>query len=98
MAMDALKAISTAEAPFMRVVSNDVVLVDKVDSIKLQFYDMVGTAINFSRELKVVTLVSDTRRDISIDVTSASKLSQSEGQLVIDLKAVSDLVPGSFWV
>ena len=78
-AMGALKEISTAEAPFLRVVSNDVLLVDKLDSLKLQFYDMVNTPINFARELKGVTLVSDARRDISIDVTSASKLSQSEG-------------------
>ena len=97
-AMSALKAISSVEAPFVRVVSNDVLLVDQLDSLKLQFYDMVGTPINFSRELKAVSLVSDTRRDLSIDATSASKLSQSEGQLVIDLKAVSELVPGTFWV
>ena len=34
-AMGALKEISTAEAPFLRVVSNDVLLVDKLDSLKL---------------------------------------------------------------
>jgi hypothetical protein len=97
-AMSALKDISTAEAPFVRVVSNEVAYIDQVDSVKLQFYDMVGTPIKFERELKQVSLVSDVSRDISIDVTAASKLSASEGQLVIDLKAVSELVPGSFWV
>ena len=97
-AMGALKEISSAEAPFLRVVSNDVILVDQLDSLKLQFYDMVSTPINFARELKSVTLVSDAGKDISIDATSASKLSQSEGQLTIDLKAITELVPGSFWV
>ena len=73
--MTALKAISTAEAPFVRVVSNGVVYLDKADSIKLQFYDMVGTPISFDRELKQVTLVSDVGSDISIDVTTSSTLS-----------------------
>ena len=59
---------------------------------------MVSTPISFESELKQVSLISDVSRDISIDVTSASTLAQSEGQVVIDLKAVSDLVPGTFWV
>ena len=82
----------------MRAVSNEVAYIDKLDSLKVQFYDMVGTPIKFERELKQVSLVSDASRDISIDVTENTKLSQSEGQLIIDLKAVKDIVPGSFWV
>ena len=91
--MTCLRDISNVEAPFVRIVSNSKMYIDQADSMKLQFYDMVGMPISFERELKQVSLVSDVSKDISIDVTAASTLSGSEGKLVINLKEVSELVP-----
>ena len=87
-ALSALKELSNV-APFLEITSEQAVMTDKVSQLKLQARDYLGNDISLKTELKSASLVGTSHEEI--DVTNETKLSKSDGKIVVDVEAVNSL-------
>ena len=71
-------------------------MVDKVSTLKLQAFNYLGNAVELNASLKSATLFANGNEEI--DVTNEANLSKKDGQIQIDVEAVSSLHLGSYFV